>query len=65
MFANFPDNIMQMLFKGFPENCDRLKFLRDGAFASGSSSRWSSEWEAHALPLIREVSFYIDFDKDM
>lgn len=44
-----------MLFKGFPDNCGALKSLRDGAISIGSSSRWSTEWEAHALPLIKEV----------
>ncbi|XP_072992919.1 UDP-glycosyltransferase TURAN isoform X1 [Typha latifolia] len=44
-----------MLFKGFPEDCLALKSLRDGALATGSSSRWSTEWESHALPLINQV----------
>ncbi|XP_065020911.1 UDP-glycosyltransferase TURAN-like isoform X1 [Musa acuminata AAA Group] len=44
-----------MLFKGFPEKCEALKSLKDGALATSSSSRWSTEWESHALPLISEV----------
>lgn len=47
--------LMQMLFKGFPENCDALKSLRDGASTQASAARWSIAWETHALPLIREV----------
>ncbi|XP_020241768.1 UDP-glycosyltransferase TURAN isoform X2 [Asparagus officinalis] len=42
-----------MLFKGFPDNCNALKSLRDGALSTGSS-KWSTEWETYALPLIRE-----------
>ncbi|KAJ4767722.1 Chitobiosyldiphosphodolichol beta-mannosyltransferase [Rhynchospora pubera] len=44
-----------MLFKGFPEGCDTLKLLTDGALATGSSARWASEWEGNALPLINQV----------
>nr|CAD1822569.1 unnamed protein product [Ananas comosus var. bracteatus] len=44
-----------MLFKGFPEKCDALKSLRDGALATSYSGRWSTEWETHALPLINQV----------
>ncbi|XP_017699336.2 UDP-glycosyltransferase TURAN isoform X3 [Phoenix dactylifera] len=44
-----------MLFKGFPERCDTLNSLRDGALATASSARWSTEWETHALPLISEL----------
>ncbi|KAJ6752020.1 hypothetical protein OIU85_002441 [Salix viminalis] len=43
-----------MLFKGFPEECDALKLLRNGALEMGSS-RWATEWEEHAKPLISEV----------
>ncbi|KAJ3673666.1 hypothetical protein LUZ60_005658 [Juncus effusus] len=42
-----------MLFKGFPEKCDALKLLRDGALSC--SARWSSEWENNALSLINQV----------
>ncbi|XP_031267296.1 UDP-glycosyltransferase TURAN-like [Pistacia vera] len=44
-----------MLFKGFPDQCDSLKLLRNGALATGSSARWATEWEEHAKPLISEV----------
>ncbi|KAJ3702527.1 hypothetical protein LUZ61_006232 [Rhynchospora tenuis] len=44
-----------MLFKGFPEGCDTLKSLTDGAMSTGSSSRWAPEWEGNALPLINQV----------
>ncbi|EFJ33796.1 hypothetical protein SELMODRAFT_82712 [Selaginella moellendorffii] len=40
------------LFQGFPDNCERLKHLRDGALASGSCARWDDEWEKQVLPLI-------------
>ncbi|KAL5706730.1 chitobiosyldiphosphodolichol beta-mannosyltransferase [Ranunculus cassubicifolius] len=44
-----------MLFKGFPDKCNELKLLREGALVTGSTSRWSNEWEQHAKPLISEV----------
>lgn len=44
-----------MLFKGFPDECDTLKSLRDGALEHSSSARWASEWEEYAKPLITEV----------
>ncbi|XP_042498789.1 UDP-glycosyltransferase TURAN [Macadamia integrifolia] len=44
-----------MLFKGFPNECDDLKSLRNGAMQTGSSARWDTEWEEHARPLISEV----------
>ncbi|KAJ0982153.1 hypothetical protein J5N97_010408 [Dioscorea zingiberensis] len=44
-----------MLFKGFPDHCDALKSLRDGALATCSTSRWSTEWQTHASPLISQV----------
>lgn len=44
----------QMLFKGFPSNCDELNSLRKGA---GASVRWATEWEEHANPLLMEASF--------
>ncbi|XP_024537883.1 UDP-glycosyltransferase TURAN-like [Selaginella moellendorffii] len=40
------------LFQGFPDNCEHLKHLRDGALASGSCARWDDEWEKQVLPLI-------------
>ncbi|XP_048333903.2 UDP-glycosyltransferase TURAN isoform X3 [Ziziphus jujuba] len=43
------------LFKGFPDVCDTLKLLRNGALETGSSARWASEWEENAKPLIFEV----------
>ncbi|XP_045802156.1 UDP-glycosyltransferase TURAN isoform X1 [Trifolium pratense] len=43
------------LFKGFPDECDSLKVLKSGALDTGSSSRWVTEWEEHAKPLITEV----------
>ncbi|KDP25859.1 hypothetical protein JCGZ_22889 [Jatropha curcas] len=43
-----------MLFKGFPDECNVLKSLRNGALQMGSS-RWATEWEEHAKPLISEV----------
>ncbi|XP_057980369.1 UDP-glycosyltransferase TURAN isoform X2 [Malania oleifera] len=45
-----------MLLKGFPDECDALKVLRNGALKMGSSARWASEWEEHAKPLISEAS---------
>ncbi|XP_065881490.1 UDP-glycosyltransferase TURAN-like isoform X1 [Euphorbia lathyris] len=42
------------LFKGFPNECNALKLLRNGAVEM-SSSRWATEWEEHAKPLILEV----------
>lgn len=48
----------QMLFKGFPDECDALKVLKNGALETGSSSRWTTEWEEHAKPLITEVSSF-------
>ncbi|CAK7327701.1 unnamed protein product [Dovyalis caffra] len=43
-----------MLFKSFPDECDALKLLRNGALEMGSS-RWANEWEEHAKPIIFEV----------
>ncbi|XP_054815088.1 UDP-glycosyltransferase TURAN isoform X1 [Prosopis cineraria] len=45
-----------MLFKGFPDKCDALKVLKNGALEIGSSARWTTEWEEHAKPLITEAS---------
>ncbi|KAK8328351.1 hypothetical protein V6Z12_A11G246300 [Gossypium hirsutum] len=44
-----------MLFRGFPNECDALKSLKNGALETGSSARWAAEWEEHAKPLISEV----------
>ncbi|KAE8694432.1 Chitobiosyldiphosphodolichol beta-mannosyltransferase [Hibiscus syriacus] len=44
-----------MLFRGFPDECDSLKSLKNGALETGSSARWATEWEEHAKPLISEV----------
>lgn len=52
--SELADQLM-MLFKGFPDKCDVLKELQDGALATGSSSRWSTEWESHAFTVIQEV----------
>jgi beta-1,4-mannosyltransferase len=46
---------MQMLFKGFPEECDALKSLKEGAIDTASSSKWSTEWETNALPLVNQL----------
>ncbi|KAF2927231.1 UDP-glycosyltransferase TURAN isoform X2 [Oryza sativa Japonica Group] len=46
---------LTMLFKGFPEECDELKSLKVGALNTGSSSKWSTEWERYALPLVNQV----------
>ncbi|KAL5565079.1 hypothetical protein UlMin_028243 [Ulmus minor] len=43
------------LFKGFPDACDELKLLRNGALETGSSARWDVAWEQNAKPLILEV----------
>jgi beta-1,4-mannosyltransferase len=44
-----------MLFKGFPDDCNALKSLKNGALEMGSSARWATEWEENAKPLITEV----------
>ncbi|GKV45354.1 hypothetical protein SLEP1_g52453 [Rubroshorea leprosula] len=43
-----------MLFRGFPDECNALKSLRNGALETSSSARWDTEWEEHAKPLISE-----------
>uniref|UniRef100_A0A7N0U353 Chitobiosyldiphosphodolichol beta-mannosyltransferase n=2 Tax=Kalanchoe fedtschenkoi TaxID=63787 RepID=A0A7N0U353_KALFE len=43
-----------MLFRGFPEESAALRSLKDGVLKAGSS-RWDSEWEEHAKPLISKV----------
>ncbi|KAG8097104.1 hypothetical protein GUJ93_ZPchr0013g35909 [Zizania palustris] len=52
--SELADELM-MLFKGFPEECDVLKSLKAGALNTGSSSKWSTEWETYALPLVNQV----------
>ncbi|XP_068663311.1 UDP-glycosyltransferase TURAN-like isoform X2 [Aristolochia californica] len=44
-----------MLFKDFPDGCASLNSLREGALAKGTSTRWGTEWEQQALPLIAKV----------
>ncbi|XP_050371040.1 UDP-glycosyltransferase TURAN [Argentina anserina] len=44
-----------MLLKGFPDACDSLKVLRNGALDMSSSVRWATEWEEHAKGLILKV----------
>ncbi|XP_057527045.1 UDP-glycosyltransferase TURAN isoform X1 [Amaranthus tricolor] len=44
-----------MLFKGFPNECDVLSSLRNGALETRSSAAWATEWEEHAKPLVLEV----------
>lgn len=45
----------QILFKGFPGNCDALMSLKAGAMETGSSGRWATEWEDCAKPLITQA----------
>ena len=45
-----------MLFKGFPNECDVLSSLRNGALETRSSAAWATEWEEHAKPLVLEAS---------
>ncbi|GFZ12270.1 UDP-Glycosyltransferase superfamily protein [Actinidia rufa] len=45
-----------MLLKGFPDECNALNSLRNGALEMGSSARWATEWEENAKPLISEAS---------
>lgn len=48
-------DVLLMLFKGFPDDCNALKSLKNGALETGSSARWATEWEENAKPLITEV----------
>lgn len=50
---------VQMLFKGFPDDSDVLKKLRNGTLEMGLSARWATEWEEHARPLITEVILFL------
>eukprot|EP00252_Welwitschia_mirabilis_P009532 TRINITY_DN22174_c0_g1_i1.p1 TRINITY_DN22174_c0_g1~~TRINITY_DN22174_c0_g1_i1.p1 ORF type:complete len:484 (+),score=97.08 TRINITY_DN22174_c0_g1_i1:435-1886(+) len=43
------------LFKGFPHDCNSLFSLKKGALTTGSSAKWSSEWEAHVMPLLTQI----------
>ncbi|GAY54158.1 hypothetical protein CUMW_154530 [Citrus unshiu] len=49
-----------MLFKGFPDDSDVLKKLRNGTLEMGLSARWATEWEEHAKPLITENNLKSD-----
>ncbi|RLN19887.1 hypothetical protein C2845_PM02G35630 [Panicum miliaceum] len=53
--SELADELM-MLFKGFPEECDALKSFKEGAMDTASSSKWSTEWETNALPLVNQAS---------
>lgn len=44
-----------MLFKDFPNGCNALTSLRNGALERSSSASWATEWEEHAKPLVLEV----------
>jgi hypothetical protein len=54
--VNLQLHTLQMLFKGFPEECNALKSLKDGALSTGSSSKWSTEWATYALPVVNQVN---------
>ncbi|GKV50730.1 hypothetical protein SLEP1_g57428 [Rubroshorea leprosula] len=43
-----------MLLKGFPDKCNALKSLRNGALVMSPSAGWDTEREEHAKPLISE-----------
>ncbi|KAL2938888.1 UDP-glycosyltransferase TURAN [Bienertia sinuspersici] len=43
------------LFKGFPNECNMLASLRNGALETSSSASWMTEWEEHAKPLVLKV----------
>ncbi|KAF8776260.1 hypothetical protein HU200_003665 [Digitaria exilis] len=53
--SELADELM-MLFKGFPEDCNALKSLKEGAMSTASSSKWSTEWQTNALPLVNQAS---------
>ncbi|XP_031498799.1 UDP-glycosyltransferase TURAN isoform X1 [Nymphaea colorata] len=44
-----------MLFKGFPDSCDALISLKNGALETGATAKWTTEWREHAMPLITRV----------
>lgn len=52
--SELADELM-MLFKGFPEECDMLKSLRNGVLEKGCCAKWDFGWEENALPLINQV----------
>lgn len=58
VFPLILDECLQILFRGFPDKCNTLRQLRDGALATGLSGRWSTGWEQHALPLIEEARLF-------
>ncbi|GFZ12269.1 UDP-Glycosyltransferase superfamily protein [Actinidia rufa] len=45
-----------MLVKGFPDECNALNSLKNGALEMGSSARWATELEENSKPVISEVS---------
>ncbi|XP_004294161.1 PREDICTED: uncharacterized protein LOC101312809 [Fragaria vesca subsp. vesca] len=51
-----------MLFKGFPDDCESLKVLRNGALDMSSSVRWATEWEENAKGLILKASLLSAFN---
>lgn len=48
---------MQILFKGFPNECNVLSSLRNEVLERRSSRGWETEWEKNAKPLISEASY--------
>ncbi|KAK4484626.1 hypothetical protein RD792_007215 [Penstemon davidsonii] len=56
--SELADELM-MLFKGFPESCDTLKSMRTSLMERISSTRWSTEWEECAKPLIHKVKILL------
>ncbi|CAH9106489.1 unnamed protein product [Cuscuta epithymum] len=46
---------LMMLFKGFPEECNMLKSLREGVLETRCCAKWDSGWEENAMPLITQV----------
>ncbi|KAL6546199.1 hypothetical protein OROMI_021920 [Orobanche minor] len=48
--------LLMVLFKGFPDECEALSSLRNGVLAKASSSKWAPGWAESAMPLISEVS---------
>ncbi|VFQ61899.1 unnamed protein product [Cuscuta campestris] len=53
--SELADELM-MLFKGFPEESNMLKSLRNGVLEKGSCAKWDFGWEENALPLINQES---------
>ncbi|GFZ12352.1 UDP-Glycosyltransferase superfamily protein [Actinidia rufa] len=45
-----------MLLKGFPDECNALNSLKNGALEMGSSARWATELEENSKPVISEAS---------